>query len=146
MRLYPISELNIYNIKTKFKKFHLKQNKCKIMLTDNGFYKNIKGELYLYKFNFKEKTKILENYIQNKSFILTHDKWIKIEKKYRLPLIHKIMDLDTLTYTIRKDAPVKFVCEYKEGYINDFYFLIPEGFEMDILVKEDICSFLTNLD
>lgn len=146
MRVYPVSKINIYNIKTKFKNFNIKQNKSNIMLTDNGFYKNIKDELYLFKFNFKEKTKILENYIENKSFILTHDKWIKIDKRYRLPTIHKIIKLETLTYTIRKDAPVKFVCEYKDGEINDFYFLIPEDFEMDLLVKEDICSFLTKLD
>ena len=146
MRVYPINELNIYDIKTKFKKLHLKQSKSNLMLTNNGFYKNIKGDLYLFKFNFKEKTKNLENYVKNKSFILTPNKWLKIDKKYRLPLVHKIIQLETLTYTLRKDAPVKFVCEYKNGEVNDFYFTIPEGFEMDILVKEDICSFLTKLD
>jgi hypothetical protein len=146
MRFYPISKINIYNLKSKLKKIHFKQNTCKIMLTDNGFYKNIKGDLFLYKFNFKEKTKIIENYIGDKSFILTHDTWLKIDKRYKLPIVNKIIELKTLTYTMRKDAPVKFVCEYIDSEIRDFYFVIPEDFEMDILVKEDICSFLTNLD
>ena len=146
MRVYPISNVNTYNVKSKLKKFILKENNTNVMLTDNGFYKNIKGELYLFKYNFKEKSKILENYIKNKNFILTPEKWIKIDKRFRLPIIHKIIKLSTLTYTIRKDAPVKFVCEYRNGNLNDYYFIVPENFEMDFLVKEDICSFLNDLD
>ena len=146
MRVYPTNELNIYNIKNKFKKLQLKQSKSKLMLTNNGFYKNIKGDLYLFKFNFKEKSKIIENYIDNNPFVLTPNKWIKIDKRYRLPIIHKVIELETLTYTIRKDAPVKFVCEYQDDNINDYYFIVPEDFEMDLLVKEDICSFLSKLD
>ena len=146
MRVYPVNNINVYNIKSKFRNFHLKQNQSNIMLTNNGFYKNIKEDLYLFKFNFKEKSKIMENYIGNNTFILTPDKWVKIDKRYRLPMIHKVIELTTLTYTIRKDAPVKFVCEYQDGNINDYYFIVPEDFEMDLLVKEDICSFLTNLD
>ena len=146
MRVYPVSNINTYNVKSKLKKFILKENRSNMMLTDNGFYKNIKGELYLFKYNFKEKSKILENYIKNKNFILTPEKWIKIDKRFRLPIIHKIINLYTLTYTIRKDAPVKFICEYQDGNLNDYYFIIPENFEMDLLVKEDICSFLNDLD
>lgn len=146
MRVYPVHSINIYNIKTKLKNFHLKQNKSKIALTDSGLYKNIKEELYLFKFNFKEKSKIIENYIDNNPFVLTPNKWIKIDKRYRLPIIHKVIELETLTYTIRKDAPVKFVCEYQDNNINDYYFIVPEDFEMDLLVKEDICSFLSKLD
>ena len=146
MRIYPANNINIYNIKSKYKNFYLKKNKSKIMLTENGFYKNIKGELYLFKFNFKEKTNILENYIDNKTFILTPDKWIKIDKRFRLPITHTIIEYDTFTYTIRKDAPVKFVIEYQNDELNDYYFIVPEDFEMDPLIKEDVCSFLTNLD
>ena len=146
MRVYPVSNINIYNIKSKYKNFYLKENKSKIMLTENGFYKNIKGELYLFKFNFKQKTNILKNYINNETFILTPDKWIKIDKRFKLPVNHTIIESNTLTYTIRKDAPVKFIIEYQNENLNDYYFIVPDHFEMDPLIKEDICSFLTNLD
>ena len=145
MRVYPIDDINIYNFKIKYSKYNLKNDISKIMLTDNGFFKNIKNELYLHKFNFKQKSQILKNYINKNDFILTHDKWIKIDKRYRLPTVHKIIDSNILTYTIRKNAPVKFVFEYVEGELNDYYFIIPDDYEMDLHVKEDICSFLTKL-
>jgi hypothetical protein len=145
MRVYPSHDINIYNFKIKYNKYILKKDKSKIMLTDNGFLKNINNELYLYKFNFKQKSKILKNYINKNNFILTPDKWIKIDKTYQLPVVHKIIDSNILTYTIRKNAPVKFVFEYVGDKLNDYYFIVPEDYEMDLHVKEDICSFLTKL-
>lgn len=146
MRVYPVNTINTYNIKNKLKHFILKEKTTKMMLTDNGFFMNIRNELHIFKFNFKEKSNILENYINNKDFILTHDKWIKIDKRYKLPIAHKIVDSNILRFTIRKDAPVEFICEYIDGDLRDYYFTIPENYEMDPLIKEDICSFLTKLD
>jgi len=146
MRLYPTSNINLYNVKSKLSNCILKELNNKIMLTNNGMYKYYKNELYLYKFNFKEKTKILDNYFKNYNLILTPDKWIKIDKSYNLPITHEILDVTTLTFTLRKNAPVKFVCEYINNEINDYFFIIPENFEMDPHIKEDICSFLNKLD
>ena len=79
MRVYPIDDINIYNFKIKYSKYNLKNDISKIMLTDNGFFKNIKNELYLHKFNFKQKSQILKNYINNLNSLNSNLRPLKIE-------------------------------------------------------------------
>tara|TARA_Y100000816_G_C25761303_1_gene399924 strand:- start:14 stop:454 length:441 start_codon:yes stop_codon:yes gene_type:complete len=146
MRLYSENDLNLYNIKQKLKQFKLNKNESNIMLTNNGLYKYVHGDLFLFKLYFKEKSKYCYDYIDNKNFIITPNKWVKVEQRYQLPVEHHIFEQTILSYSSRDKSPVKFICEYINNELNDYYFIIPDDSEMDPLVKEDICSFLAKLD
>lgn len=146
MRLYPQYSLKIYNIKEQLKSFYLTEQENSIMLTNNGFFQEIKNDIFIFKFNFKEKDQILNNYINNKNFILTPEKWLKIEERLQLPFLHKKITIKKLIFSPRKGSPVKFLCEIKENEVYDYYFTIPENEELDPLIKEDICSFLNKLN
>ena len=146
MRIYPQHSFTLYNVKEQLKTYHLIEKTVNIMLTENGFYQANKDDIFIYKFNFKEKDLILENYIQNDTFILTPEKWLKIEPRYQLPFVHEKMVIKKLIFSPRKRSPVKFLCEIRDGVIIDYYFTISEYDHNDPLIKEDICSFLNKLN
>jgi hypothetical protein len=144
MRLYPKDSLNLHGLDEKMEGYKFSKSKDTLMLTRSGIYKNINDSLYIYKFNFKEKDKYIKNYIENYDFILTPNKWIKIEERYQMPTVYHVMNTTKMKYLPREKAPVAFICEFLDGELRDYYFEIKEDAE-DLLIKEDVCSFLSRL-
>lgn len=146
MRLYPLFKYDLYDFETKLKGLHKRINNETIMLTDNGMLKNIKGQMFIYKFNFKEKITMLKKYLDNKDYILTYDKWLKVEERYNMPFKHKIINIKKIIFETHKNSQVKFVFEIKDNKIHDYYFTFPENEENDPLIKEEINTFLERIN
>ena len=101
--------------------------------------------LMVCKINQMDKGNIsIKKYIKDMDFIITPNKWGKVDKRYRLPFVNEIIEVKTLVFSPRKGSKFKFVVEKANNGITDYYFKSPEKHDNHSL-KEDIGSFLDKL-
>jgi len=136
---YYLKENKNKNIKQKLIEYKNEILKEKWILTYEGLFKNINDDLFKFKIKFNNHSNK-----QNESLILSNFDWMKFNKSYNIPIIHKIIDVDIIKYKLHRKSSTIFVIELVNNEINDYYFLSNKNID-DYSFNEDINSFLSIL-
>lgn len=145
MRYYPAKKVNTNNIQSKLNMYTCFETNEKLLLTQYGMFKYTDDTLMVCKINQMDKGNTsIKKYIKDMDFIITPNKWGKVDKRYRLPFVNEIIEVKTLVFSPRKGSKFKFVVEKTNNGVTDYYFKSPEKYDNHSL-KEDIGSFLDKL-
>lgn len=162
LKRYCIDNKAIYNnltkanTKNKLNQYLQKTISENILLTKEGMYKYIKHQLFkfkidLHKINDLEKKKQYKKtsskflFGENTFIFPTSFQWKKHEEMYSFPKIHSKINTKTNFYKLNKKSHHRFVVEFINNKLSDFYFLSEENLDNHSL-KEDINSFLAILN
>lgn len=141
MRYYPCSEISTTNIKNKLSHMIFNEKIESCMLSLHGIYKYIGDDMFIHKICLGDDGNVLENYINDHTFVLG-DGWNIVEARHRIPPNTHKMEIRTYTFSPNLKSTLKFVVEFYDNGKVDYYFSSPDEPSCNILV-DNIRSFLT---
>jgi len=153
MRYYPVMDFDINSIITMFDKNNTYKEEGELVLAHDGLYKYEKGGLYVYKINRENTTNIiLDNFIDNITFIKTDDLWERKREAFNIPYLNTIVNYKIFNFSLGPKGETKFIVEKINDSIN-YYFKTDEsklnecdnGANINFFIKQDICLFLKKL-
>ena len=133
---YYLRDANIKIIKHKLIPYRKEIKKEKWILSNEGFYKYFKGDLWKFKIKFNDNP-----IIKNDILISSNFHWNKNNKSYNIPILHEIVDVEIIKYKLHPKSSTVFIIEQLNDKINDYYFISNKNID-DYSLKEDINSFL----
>tara|TARA_B100000795_G_C22715874_1_gene405433 strand:- start:438 stop:854 length:417 start_codon:yes stop_codon:yes gene_type:complete len=136
MSKYYIENININNILERKKQFNLYYET--LILTENGFIKVVKDKYVNYILKKNMDIEVIENFLDNSDLFIDKSSFIKDKIINCIPINHKKINLEFHNYKIGK---IKFVIEYIDKRIKDYYFISETNLDIDNIQKE-IVRFL----
>ena len=136
---YYIKELDEFNIK---KLILEKENTIYKILTGDCLIKEHNGKLYKYEIHDNNADIRVDNFIKNYTLLGTDFYEKKLDQIFHIPFDHHLLNIKQYVYSLK--GGTKFMVEYQDGKMIDFYFKSSEHCT-NFSLKEDIYSFLSIL-